>query len=810
MRVGKSAQLTAAVFDAKHTALVGRNMTWSTSDTAIATADAATGLVTAIAPGSATISVAVDGVKQSLSLIVLPAPVSFVVVTVDSTSLQINETAQATAVTLDDDGNMLTGRRLTWASSNPAVASISALGVVTAIRPGTTSISASAEGASGPPVQLTVTRGNPAEAPQITAVTPSPMVEGQTATITGSKFSPTPGDNIVRVGDVVATVTAASSTSLQIIVPNKCRPAQAMSIEITVGPNVSDQKPFPFTPSTTFTLAQGKQRLIADPADFCLQFPATTADEWYLIGVQSVVESAASLTAVNFAAETPTGSNYTGTSSAIRRTPGFSPSLAGAVASPFAGERAERLARHRAVEAQLLAQERALLAPRLRSSSAARVKANPSKARMVATVPATAKVGDVVSMRVPKVNDSTCQLFTPIAATVKAVGTSSIILEDNANPSGGLSVTDYQTLSTQFDAQIYATDAAYFGTPTDFDGNGRIAIVITKEVNKTANLLGVVFFANFFDQTECASSNEGEFFYGKAPDPNGTVGDTYSVADARVDAPVIIAHELTHVIQVGRRIEFTAPNIVLQSPWELEGQATFAEEVNGFAATGLGPAQNLGLDVVTNDPRVSPNDWFIDAFGDLFVYFGLGTSRTTKILYAPEQCSWLAPQGPTNNGPCLPDYAMYGASWSFLRWLSDQFGPTFPGGEKGLHQKLVDNSFSGFATIANVVGVPIDVLLSQWAAALYTDDRAPGLDPRLSFTSWNLTVIEGGVIEPARLAPRERGFRTFSDQVAVRGGSTAYFVLSGQGRPATGIRARDVSTDGPLPSGMRMWVVRLR
>jgi len=161
MRVGKGAQLTAAVFDAKHTALVGRTVTWSTSDTAIATADAATGLVTAIAPGSATISVAVDGVKQSLSLIVLPAPVSFVVVTVDSTSLQINETAQATAVTLDDDGNMLTGRPLTWASSNFAVASISALGVVTAIRPGTTSISASAEGASGPAVQLTVTRGNP-------------------------------------------------------------------------------------------------------------------------------------------------------------------------------------------------------------------------------------------------------------------------------------------------------------------------------------------------------------------------------------------------------------------------------------------------------------------------------------------------------------------------------------------------------------------------------------------------------------------------------------------------------------------------
>jgi len=392
---------------------------------------------------------------------------------------------------------------------------------------------------------------------------------------------------------------------------------------------------------------------------------------------------------------------------------------------------------------------------------------------------------------------------------VKAVGTNSIILEDNANPSPKFLTSNYQALSTQFDTQIYATDSGYFGTPTDFDGNSRIAIVITKEVNKTPNLLGVVFAANFFDQTECAASNEGEFFFGKAPDPNGTVGDAYSLADAMADAPVIIAHELTHVIQFGRRLEFTAPNVVIQSTWELEGQATFAEEVNGFEATGLGPGRNLGLGVVVNEPTLSPNDWFLDSFGDLFAYYGLGTSRNDKRPNAPEECSWLGLRSQGNTGPCLADYPVYGASWSFLRWLSDQFGPTFPGGEKGLHQKLVDNSFSGFATISDVVGVPIDVLLAQWAAALYLDDRIAGLDPRLTFTSWNLADIEAGIIEPAHLVPRSRGFGRFSDGVSVRGGSTAYFLVSGDSRPATGIRARDLS-DGPLPSGMRMWVVRLR
>jgi len=809
MAVGQTAQLTAAAFEANGTSLRGRPATWSSSNAAIVTVGATTGLVTAFAPGSATITATIEGAKQSQSVVVVPMPVAVVEVTLASSTLQINETTQATAVTYDRDRNVLTGRLVTFSSDNPAIASVSETGLVTAIRPGTTFIKARSEGPSGAAVGLTVTRGNPAEAPQITAVTPATLVEGQAATITGSRFGATPGENVVRVGDVVATVTAASATSLQIIVPTVCLPAQPMAIEIAVGPNVSDPTTQPFTPATAFAaLPQGQQRIITNPADFCVRLPATTAPEAYLIGVQSVIESAASLTPVKVAADTPSVLGFVTKKSAMRSAPGFSANLAGVLARPFPDERAARLARHHAVESRLLQQERAALAPRLRSFHPARAKANASMSRMVGTIPATAKVGDVLSVRVPALDDETCQAFTPISATVKAVGTSNIILEDTGNPSGGFSSTDYAALSTQFDARIYATDAAYFGTPTDFDGNGRIGIVITKEVNKMPNLLGVVFAVNFFDRSECAASNEGEVFYGRAPDPNGTVGDTYSVPDARVDAPVIIAHELTHVIQLGRRLQFTAPNVVIQSPWELEGQATLAEEVNGFAATGLGPGRNLDFATMANEPKRSPSSWFVDGFTDLFVYYGLGT-QDTKVLNAPEQCSWLAPQGPTNNGPCLADYAMYGASWSFLRWLSDQFGPTFAGGEKGLHQRLVDNAFTGFATISDVVGVPIDVLLAQWAAALYADDRVPNLDPRLTFSSWNLADIDLHVNGPALLTPRPQSFGKFSDEVAVRGGSTAYFTVFGYSRPEISIRARDLS-DHPLPSGMRMWVVRLQ
>jgi len=59
------------------------------------------------------------------------------------------------------------------------------------------------------------------------------------------------------------------------------------------------------------------------------------------------------------------------------------------------------------------------------------------------------------------------------------------------------------------------------------------------------------------------------------------------------------------------------------------------------------------------------------------------------------------------------------------------------------------------------------------------------------------------------LEPVVRGFQDFTARFNVRAASTGYFLVSGTGRPATAIRARDVS-DGVLPNVMQYWVVRLQ
>lgn len=182
---------------------------------------------------------------------------------------------------------------------------------------------------------------------------------------------------------------------------------------------------------------------------------------------------------------------------------------------------------------------------------------------------------------------------------------------------------------------------------------------------------------------------------------------------------------------------------------------------------------------------------------------------------APHDCTWLTRD---NNGACFG--GLNGAPWSLLRWLSDHYGPIFSGGEQEFHRAIIDNTLNGFANIVDLISVPIDTLLAQWAAMLYVDNRqlADGTivvaaDPLLTMPTWNLfSVFEGITINGASahtLDPRLRGFQDFSENLNVRAASSGYYLVSGMGRPATAIRARGTS-DGVLPSFMQYWVARLQ
>jgi probable HAF family extracellular repeat protein len=75
--------------------------------------------------------------------------VSSVAVTLAKPVLVIGTATQATATVRDANGGALTDRIVTWTSSVPGVASVTATGVVTAVSPGTATIVATSEGKTG-------------------------------------------------------------------------------------------------------------------------------------------------------------------------------------------------------------------------------------------------------------------------------------------------------------------------------------------------------------------------------------------------------------------------------------------------------------------------------------------------------------------------------------------------------------------------------------------------------------------------------------------------------------------------------------
>jgi trimeric autotransporter adhesin len=148
LTVGQTGQLTATLRDASGNVLTGRTVTWTTTNAARATVSAS-GLVTAVGAGSATIRATSEGQTGSASVTVTTVPVATVSVSPSSLALDAGQTGQLSATLRDANGNVLTGRTVAWASSATGVATVNGSGVVTGQGAGTATITATSEGKSG-------------------------------------------------------------------------------------------------------------------------------------------------------------------------------------------------------------------------------------------------------------------------------------------------------------------------------------------------------------------------------------------------------------------------------------------------------------------------------------------------------------------------------------------------------------------------------------------------------------------------------------------------------------------------------------
>ena len=150
---GAAAQLNLSVTPENFTDIVD----WKSTDTNIVTVSD-NGVVKAVGVGTATVKVTVGDVSATCKVTVLQ-PVTGISLNKSSLTMDALGTFQMTASVYPDSAN---DKRITWSSSDPAIASVDENGLVTALKKGTATITAAAMDGSGVKSTCKVTVSNTA------------------------------------------------------------------------------------------------------------------------------------------------------------------------------------------------------------------------------------------------------------------------------------------------------------------------------------------------------------------------------------------------------------------------------------------------------------------------------------------------------------------------------------------------------------------------------------------------------------------------------------------------------------------------
>jgi uncharacterized protein YjdB len=236
---GAPVPASATLRDVGNVVLTGRPIAWSSTTPAVATVDAVTGVITALGLGSTTITATAEGVNGTRTFRVL-APVNSISTTTPGDSIFGTGTLQVTAAMLDASSAPITGRPISWTTTNGAAATVSTSGLVTGVAAGTANIIASVEGkADTVTVRVLAGIASLALTPATDSIigmgtlaltsTTTPVLQGRAITVTSSSTgvatvnpaSATTG----AAGDVAITVTsvALGTTTLTVSAPAEGR-----------------------------------------------------------------------------------------------------------------------------------------------------------------------------------------------------------------------------------------------------------------------------------------------------------------------------------------------------------------------------------------------------------------------------------------------------------------------------------------------------------------------------------------------------------------------------------------------------------
>jgi len=345
-------------------------------------------------------------------------------------------------------------------------------------------------------------------------------------------------------------------------------------------------------------------------------------------------------------------------------------------------------------------------------------------------------VGSTMTINVPA-DTSDCTHPSVTHGVVKAVSQRAIVVSDIASPAGGFQDTAFQAIAAEFDALTYPTITNYFGTPSDFDNNGRVIIYFTPFINSLSPVnpddgyVGGTFFQDdLLPKSVCPASNAAELFYVVTPDPNGVVTQPFPTEGVRQIARGVLAHEFVHMINAGGRISNPASK-GFESAWLDEGLAHLSEHIVGRAFEGINQEQALTIDQLR---AMDESSWFAFFQGNLV--------NAYLYMERPDTIGPIATETHVETNA-----AERGAIWALLQYAGDQFSH---GDRRTLIRGLVASADTGVSNLVTNVGVPLDTLLTHWHTTLAMSPYSIGIDPTFQYTSYRWWNIYSSIVGPGR------------------------------------------------------------
>ncbi|HEY9226359.1 MAG TPA: hypothetical protein VIP11_06935 [Gemmatimonadaceae bacterium] len=442
----------------------------------------------------------------------------------------------------------------------------------------------------------------------------------------------------------------------------------------------------------------------------------TTGAEYALVAFYGNTDSSA------VQSLTVTGKGATGVTSASSITPNLD-LTAGAGASLL---RSRPMSLRAGFDNQLREAARRELTPLM---SAARTQTRQRTASF-SVIPSNPTVGSFVTLNTQALQ--ACSQVRNRVSRIAAVSNNTIVVADTANPAGGFTDAEYLQFATLFDTLVSPLDIANFGAPSDVDGNRKIVIFFTKDVNaltpkngSEGTIGGFFFERDLFPVTGsnglqgCAGSNYAEMFYVLVPDPQGVYSVPHSKQNVLEITPSTLVHEYQHLINAGRRLYVNNADD-FEDPWLNEGLSHVAEELLYYKVSGLSPRQNIGQQVFATQASVTAfNNYQLDNNGRYEIF--IGKPNQTAVY----------------GGTADVALEIRGAAWHLLRYLADHRGTS----DGDTWMQLVNSTSIGQANLAHLFGASYMTQIRDWATSVFTDDFPAVTDARFLEPSWNMRYV---------------------------------------------------------------------